>query len=168
MGIVVSSQQASNIFWHLVTCLNAICVLISRLHQLLPQEKELPLCLSLTLSVSLSPPPPLWCLYYCTGRKYSSLRALITVCPLLSVHFFKCFEISGNNGTDKYLFIHTLLSPGVRLRWKLRELDKNSGISKKEATNEQSGRSNFFPVHGAGIVFIWVRRQIIFHVDDTW
>ena len=30
MGIVVSSQQASNIFWHLVTCLNAICVLICR------------------------------------------------------------------------------------------------------------------------------------------
>lgn len=26
----------------------------------------------------------------------------------------------------------------------------------------------FFLVHRAGIVFIWVRRQIIFHVDDTW
>ena len=88
--------------------------------------------------------------------------------PFTVIAFFRRLEISGNNGTDKYLFIHTLLSPGVRLRWKLRELDKNSGISKKEATNEQSGRSNFFPVHGAGIVFIWVRRQIIFHVDDTW
>lgn len=166
MGIVVSSQQASNIFWHLVTCLNAICVLISRLHQLLPQEKEKESCLSAPSPLSLfffSLMPRLvhW-------QKVFLLRALTTVCPLLSLHFFKCLEISGNNGTDKYLFIHTLLSPGVRLRWKLRELDKNSGISKKEATNEQSGRSNFFPVHGAGIVFIWVRRQIIFHVDDTW
>lgn len=157
MGIVVSSQQASNIFWHLVTCLNAICVLISRLQQLLPWE--------LPLSFSF-----LCCLHFSVvGKgKYSPLRALIAVCPLLSLHFFKFLEISGNNATDKYLFIHTLLSPGVRLRWKLRGLDKNSGISRKEATNEQSGRSNFFLVHGAGIVFIWVRRQIIFHVDDTW
>lgn len=38
MGFVVSSQQASNIFWHLVTCLNAICVLISGLHKLLLQK----------------------------------------------------------------------------------------------------------------------------------
>lgn len=159
MGIVVSSQQASNIFWHLVTCLNAICVLISSLHQLLPHERE-----QASFFLYLKPS-------YCLGkqRKYSFLRALISVCPLLSLHFFfKCLEISGNNGTDKYLFIHTLLSPGVRLRWKLREPDKNGGISKKEATNEQSGRSNFFLVHRAGIVFIWVRRQIIFHVDDTW
>lgn len=161
MGIVVSSQQASNIFWHLVTCLNAICVLISSLHQLLPHEREQASSFSST---------GFWSLGYCFGiqRKYSFLKALIAVCPLLSLHFFKCLEISGNNGTDKYLFIHTLLSPGVRLRWKLREPDKNGGISKKEATNEQSGRSNFFLVHRAGIVFIWVRRQIIFHVDDTW
>lgn len=160
MGIVVSSQQASNIFWHLVTCLNAICVLISSLHQLLPHERE-----------QASFFPSTWSPSYCLGkqRSYSFLRALISVCPFLSLHFFsRCLEISGNNGTDKYLFIHTLLSPAVRLRWKLRKPDKNGGISKKEATNEQSGRSNFFLVHRAGIVFIWVRRQIIFHVDDTW
>lgn len=40
MGIVVSSQQASNIFWHSVTCLNAICVLISSLQRPWPLEKR--------------------------------------------------------------------------------------------------------------------------------
>lgn len=40
IGIVVSSWQASNIFWHSVTCLNAICVLISSLQQLCPLEKR--------------------------------------------------------------------------------------------------------------------------------
>lgn len=40
MGIVVSSRQASNIFWHSVTCLNAICVLISSLQQPWPLEKK--------------------------------------------------------------------------------------------------------------------------------
>ncbi len=40
MGIVVSSRQASNIFWHSVTRLNAICVLISSLQRLWPLEKR--------------------------------------------------------------------------------------------------------------------------------
>lgn len=40
MGIVVSSRQASNIFWHGVTCLNAICVLISSLQQPRPLERK--------------------------------------------------------------------------------------------------------------------------------
>lgn len=40
MGIVVSSRQASNIFWHSVTCLNAICVLISSLQRPQPQERR--------------------------------------------------------------------------------------------------------------------------------
>lgn len=38
MVVVVSSWQASNIIWHLLTRLNAICVLISSLQQLRPQE----------------------------------------------------------------------------------------------------------------------------------
>lgn len=160
MGIVVSSQQASNIFWHLVTCLNAICVLISSLHQLLPHERG-QASFFLYLNSQLLP----WQAKKVFLSQSSDICMPFTV---IAFFFFKCLEISGNNGTDKYLFIHTLLSPGVRLRWKLREPDKNGGISKKEATNEQSGRSNFFLVHRAGIVFIWVRRQIIFHVDDTW
>lgn len=40
MGIVVSSRQACNIFWHSVTHLNAICVLISSLQRLRPPEKR--------------------------------------------------------------------------------------------------------------------------------
>lgn len=40
MGIVVSSRQACNIFWHSVTRLNAICVLISSLQRLRPLEKR--------------------------------------------------------------------------------------------------------------------------------
>lgn len=40
MGIVVSSRQASNIFWHGVTCLNAICVLISSLQRPWPLEER--------------------------------------------------------------------------------------------------------------------------------
>lgn len=40
MGIVVSSRQASNIFWHSMTRLNAICVLISSLQQPWPLEKR--------------------------------------------------------------------------------------------------------------------------------
>lgn len=40
MGIVVSSRQASNIFWHSVTRLNAICVLISSLQRPWPLEKR--------------------------------------------------------------------------------------------------------------------------------
>lgn len=67
MGIVVSSRQASNILWHSVTCLNAICVLISSLQPPWPLEKRgvrwfsffhsplLLLCLQFCLSVSLSP-----------------------------------------------------------------------------------------------------------------
>lgn len=143
---------------------------------------DLPEC-NLCLNIQLTPA-------FATGERASKLLPLLGVLAIalaskesipfswlwylyaLYCHciffFFKCLEISGNNGTDTYLFIHTLLSPGVRLRWKLREPDKDGGISKKEATNEQSGRSNFFLVHRAGIVFIWVRRQIIFHVDDTW
>lgn len=38
MVVVVSSWQASNIIWHLLTRLNAICVLISSLQQPHPQE----------------------------------------------------------------------------------------------------------------------------------
>lgn len=40
MGIVVSSRQASNIFWHSVTRLNAICVLISSLQPPRPLEER--------------------------------------------------------------------------------------------------------------------------------
>lgn len=40
MGVVVSSWQASNIIWHLLTRLNAICVLISSLQQPCPLESE--------------------------------------------------------------------------------------------------------------------------------
>lgn len=40
MGIVVSSRQTSNNFWHSVTCLNAICVLISSLQRPWPLEEK--------------------------------------------------------------------------------------------------------------------------------
>lgn len=67
MGIVVSSRRASNIFWHGVTRLNAICVLISSLQRPRPLEKRgvrwfsvfhlCFVCGSLSLLLTTSPPP---------------------------------------------------------------------------------------------------------------
>lgn len=142
MGIVVSSQQESNIFWHLSD---------------LP---ECNLCLNIQLTVALATWEGMslvsflffpihwilksWLLPW-HAEKVVFFAHYFEICALYCHRIFpQCLEISRNNGTDKYLFIHTLLSPAVRLRWKLRESDKSERISRKEATNEQSGRSNFF------------------------
>lgn len=55
MGIVVSSWRTSNISWHGVTRLNAICVLISSLQHLWPRENAGVRWFSFSLSLALFP-----------------------------------------------------------------------------------------------------------------
>lgn len=141
MGFVVPSQQASNIFWHLVTCLNAICVLISGLHKLLPQReshRRLYSCRFVQLF------PSLW--------KYSDMFCWIFA---LCCHwfFFFLFEFQMIRifhlvGKENVLPVHTLISPDVRLRWKEEEMlirNRKISMTKWGGGNAESGRSHFSP-----------------------
>lgn len=78
MGIVVSSRQASNIFWHSVTRLNAICVLISSLQRPWPLEKRGVRWFSLFHS----PASSFLCLPFSLSLPFSSSQHIVSFLPL--------------------------------------------------------------------------------------
>lgn len=100
MGIVVSSRQASNIFWHGVTRLNAICVLISSLQRPWPLEGRGVRWFSLFHSPASS--------FLCLPLSFSTFL-VVTTCnffsPFLSLLVLLLFLAS---------LCTSVVSPGVR------------------------------------------------------
>lgn len=81
MGIVVSSRQTSNISWHGVTRLNAICVLISSLQHLWPRENRGVRWFSFFHSLALFPG---WaCLLICCTVPFPVFSHSKFLCPYL-------------------------------------------------------------------------------------
>lgn len=78
MGIVVSSWQTSNITWHSVTRLNAICVLISSLQHLWPQENTGARWFS--PSHSLSSSPGCACFLICSAAPFHVFSLSVPIC----------------------------------------------------------------------------------------
>lgn len=132
MGIVVSSWQTSNISWHGVTRLNAICVLISSLQHLWPPENRGVRWFSFSLSLSVFPgcacllicstvsfpvfshpdccvPICFTCMARFPGRIPSSTRRLYASLLYLCLSSCVMTNLQSHKWVS-YLFLHTFLS----------------------------------------------------------
>lgn len=182
MGIVVCSRQVSNIFWHGVTRLNAICVLISSLQQLCPLERR---------GVRWFPPTLfcfLLCLYSFCGSLFASISQhamfFFSFLSSLFVLALSCFTVyfirrkdsfqQLNRHTGDHSFMYFCLSTlDQSVQWMptcCRFDNKwNNWEVSSFCPNSYVSSSFYFPILSSGplriepaAVFIWVRNHLMY------